>query len=146
MNSFQKVVLFVARLSMGWFFLYAGISKLLNPDFTSVGYIMQTNYLVDLYSWFASPGILPVIDFLNVWGQIALGVALIIGLWTRFSSVVGIFLMVMYYIPVLNFPLAGAHGYIVDDHVLYMATFLVLYAFRAGTYWGLDGYLKKRRG
>lgn len=145
MNTFQKVSLLIARLSMGWFFLYAGFVKVINPDFSAAGYILQTHHLVGLYQWFASPAILPIINFLNAWGQVAIGLALIVGLLTRFTSGVGIFLMVMYYIPVLNFPLAGQHGYIIDDHILYIATFLILIAFNAGKIWGVDGVLSRRK-
>jgi len=143
--KFQKVSILLMRLGLGWYFLYAGITKVLDPTWSAAGYISQTKILTGLYEWFASPAILPVINFLNQWGLTLVGLALILGIWVRFSSIVAVFLMVMYYIPVLDFPLAGAHSYIVDDHVLYILGFLILIAFKAGNYWGLDSLMLRRR-
>ena len=40
MNTFLKISLFLLRVSMGWFnFLRAGITKVLNPEWSVTGYL-----------------------------------------------------------------------------------------------------------
>jgi len=39
MTQFQKISLLLLRLSLGWLFFYAGITKILDPSWTSAGYI-----------------------------------------------------------------------------------------------------------
>lgn len=123
---------------MGWLFFYAGITKVLNPNWTSAGYLKAAKTFTGFYQWLASPAMLPTIDFLNKWGLTLIGAALILGLFVRFSSVIGAGMMILYYLPILTFPYIGANSYIVDDHIIYAAAFLVLAAFRAGHAYGLD--------
>jgi len=56
-----------------------------------------------------------------------------------------VLLMILYYLPVLSFPYAGEHSFLVDEHIIYITTFLVLFASNAGTVWGLDSWFQKRR-
>jgi len=90
------------------------------------------------YQWLLSPGILPAVNFINEWGLTLLGVSLILGIFVRLSSVLGAVLMLLYYFPVLIFPYAGKHSYLVDEHIIYALVLLLLAAMRAGRIWGLD--------
>jgi thiosulfate dehydrogenase (quinone) large subunit len=129
---------FVLRMIMGWFFFYAGITKVLDAGWTSVGYVKGAKSFVDLYQWFLSPQVLPVVDFMVKWGLTMLGVSLLLGLFVRASSYLGMALMFLLYLPVLNFPLVGARAYLVDEHIIYMAGLLILASFKAGHVWGLE--------
>ncbi|GMU74323.1 MAG: hypothetical protein AMXMBFR44_5200 [Candidatus Campbellbacteria bacterium] len=141
MSFFQKISLLLLRVSFGWLFLYSGITKLLNPDWSAAGYIGGASTLSSLYQWLAQPGILPWVNFLNEWGQVFLGVALILGFFVRPAAITGAVLMLLYYFPVLAFPLVGEHSYIVDEHILYALALLILAAFKAGRVWGIDSRL-----
>ena len=126
------------RLTLGWMFLYAGITKLINPAWTAAGYLSGAKTFPELYAFFMRPDILPVIDFLNMWGLTLIGAALILGIFVRLASVAGLLLMILYYLPILQFPHPNPNSYIVDQHIIFMAAFLILAAFRAGRVWGLE--------
>jgi thiosulfate dehydrogenase (quinone) large subunit len=140
MSSFQKWGLFLLRITTGWFFFYAGLSKIINPEWSAAGYLTHATSFSGFYNWLASPSILPIINFINEWGLLLIGVALILGVGVRLAGTLGVVMMILYYFPVLDFPAAGEHGYIVDDHILWAAGLLVLAAFRAGRVWGLEAW------
>lgn len=133
----QKVCLLFFRLSLGWMFFYAGITKVLNPEWTSAGYLKGAKAFVSLFEWFASPGILPAVDFVNKWGLTLLGISLIFGIFVRLSTTLGAILMLLYYLP-LGFPMPNTHAYIVDEHVIYIFGLLLLGSLHAGHVWGLE--------
>ncbi|MEK7131882.1 MAG: DoxX family membrane protein [Patescibacteria group bacterium] len=138
MSKPQRVSLFILRMVMGWFYFYAGITKVLDAKFTAAGYIKGAINFVDLYQWFLSPQVLPVIDFMVKWGLTLLGASLLLGLFVRISSYLGMLLMFLFYLPILNFPMVGKNSYLVDNHIIYMAGLLILASFRAGHVWGLE--------
>ena len=107
MNITQRVMLFALRLAMGWMMLYAGITKVLDPQWSAAGYLKGAKTFAGLYQWLLSPGILPAVNFINEWGLTLLGVSLILGIFVRLSSVLGAVLMLLYYFPVLIFRIAS---------------------------------------
>ncbi|MBP9772055.1 MAG: DoxX family protein [Candidatus Pacebacteria bacterium] len=139
----QRISLFLLRISLGWLFFYAGITKVLNASWTSSGYLAGAKTFPELFQFFAQPNVLPFVDFLNEWGLTLIGLSLIIGVFTRLSSVLGIILMALYYLPILQFPYPNEHAYIVDEHVVYAIGLLVIYAFDAGRVWGLGRFLAR---
>lgn len=138
MTSYQKVSLFLLRIAAGWLMFYAGATKILDPSWSAAGYLKGAKTFVGFYSWLASPTMLPTINFVNEWGLTLLGISLIFGIFVRLSAPLGALLMLLYYFPVLTFPTAGAHSYIVDEHLMYAVALFVLAAFRAGRAWGLE--------
>ena len=138
MTSWQRTTLFLLRLSLGWLFLYAGISKIFNPAWSAAGYLHGAKTFTGLYEWLAQPGILPVVNVLNEWGALLLGVSLLLGIFVRLSTVLGAVLMLLYYIPILEFPYVGEHAFLVDEHIVYALALLVLGSLRAGRVWGLE--------
>lgn len=138
----EKVTLLLVRLTLGWMFLYAGISHLIDPKFSASGYISGAKTFSALYLWLATPGPLSVIDFVIPWALLLLGLSLIVGLFVRLSSTLGAILMVLFYFPVLAFPFVS-HSFLVDEHIIYAAILLFLAQIRAGQYWGLDAWCRK---
>lgn len=138
MNISQRTALFVLRLAMGWLMLYAGITKVLNPQWSAAGYLKGAKMFAGLYQLLLNPSVLPIVNFVNEWGLTLLGVSLILGIFVRLSSALGAVLMLLYYFPVLTFPYAGEHSYIIDDHIIYALVLLLFAAMRAGKTWGLD--------
>ena len=119
MTSPQKFFLFLLRVTVGWMFFYAGITKVLDPQWSAEGYLKGAK----AFSWFfqilLDPSVLPIINFMNKWGLTILGISLILGLFVRFSSLLGVLLMALYYIA-LGFPYPNPHSYIVDEHIIYI--------------------------
>ena len=139
LNNVEAKFLLISRLAVGWLIFYAGITKILDPAWTSKGYLMGAKTFPGFYSWFISPENIGWVDFLNEWGLTLIGASLILGLGVRLSSVLGAALMLLYYFPVLEFPYV-AHGFIVDDHLIYAAVLAVFATVRAGRYYGLDNW------
>ena len=135
-----KISLVLLRLATGWMFFYAGITKVIDPTWSAEGYLKSAKTFVGLYQWFASPGILPFINFVNEWGLTLIGISLIFGVFVRLSSICGVALMLLYYLPILQFPHPNPHSYIVDEHIIYIFGLLVLASFRAGRMWGLENW------
>ncbi|MFZ3020104.1 MAG: DoxX family membrane protein [Minisyncoccia bacterium] len=123
--------LFLLRLSLGFYFLYAGFSKIIDPTWSAVGYLNGAQgFLKPLYNYFAGANVLPIINVLNEWGLALIGLALILGLATRFASFCGIILMALYYLA-LSFPYPDAHSLVVDQHIIFITIFLVIIALRS---------------
>jgi len=145
MISLNSISLVGLRVSLGAYFFYAGVSKLIDPEWSAEGYLRGAQTFPGLYEWFARADILPIVNVLNEWGLTLVGVSLILGALTRLGAVSGIAIMALYYLPALNFPYAGTHAYIVDDHIIFIFAFALLAALHAGRVWGLDSILSKRK-
>ncbi len=123
---------------MGWFFFYAGITKVLNPAWSAAQSLAGAETFRGLFAWFALPENIGWVSALNAWGLTLLGASLILGLGVRFSSVLGAVLMGLYYFMKLKFPYPTPYTYLVDDHIIYALALLSLAALRAGRVWGLE--------
>ncbi len=133
----KDFLLFLLRVSMGWLLFYAGITKVLNPQWSAGGYLQNAKTFSGFYQWLATPEMLPFTNFLNEWGLTLLGVALLIGAFVRWAGILGAVLMLLYYFPIFEFPYAGEHSYIVDDHIIYALVLLLLAFSGAGKILGL---------
>ncbi len=133
-----KLILLLLRVAMGWLFFYAGITKVLDSEWSAAGYLAGAKNFTGFYSWLASESILPITNFLNEWGLTLLGLALILGAFVRLSSLLGAGMMILYYLVILDYPHPNAHAYIVDEHIIYALVLLFFAATQAGRFWGID--------
>ncbi|ELZ73251.1 hypothetical protein C457_04801 [Haloferax prahovense DSM 18310] len=146
--------LFLLRVVMGWTLFQGGITKLVtyldadpSNNWTAAGYlanaIPEGNPLMGLWGSMAGS---PLIDMLNMWGLTLAGLALILGAFVRFSAFWGAVMMLFYWAAALEGGiLAGlplAHGWVVDDHIVYAVLLFGLGAFGAGRILGVDAYLE----
>lgn len=138
MTFVQKGGLFLLRISLGWMMFYAGITKVIDPSWSAEGYLKGAKMFPAFYHWLATPALLSLTNFVNEWGLTLLGVSLILGIGVRLSGIFGALLMLLYYLPILDFPYPNAHSYIVDEHVVYAVALLLLAVFKAGRAWGLE--------
>lgn len=143
MLKLQKITLVLLRLATGWFMLYAGVTKLLNPQWSAVGYLQNAKTFAGFYQWLTQPNIMPIINFVNEWGLTLLGVSLILGVFVRVSSTLGAVLMLLYYFPALTFPYIKPNSFIVDQHIIYALVLLALGVLRAGRVYGLENWCAK---
>ena len=67
-STIQLTGLVVLRILIGWHFLYEGIVKLLNPYWSSAGYLTESKWIFSrlFTSLAANPTLLAIIDFLNI--------------------------------------------------------------------------------
>lgn len=140
MRKQQDVYVFLLRVSLGILFFYAGITKVINPSWSAAGYLKGAKTLTAFYDLLLQPNILPIVNFLNEWGLTLLGLSLFLGVFVRLSSLFGALLMFLYYLPILSFPFVGEHGFLVDEHIIYIFALLFLGSIRAGRFWGLENW------
>jgi thiosulfate dehydrogenase [quinone] large subunit len=133
------------RIAMGWTFLYAGVTQLIiEPNWSAAAFLTHTKTFHDVLAPFAAPTILPVTDFLVKWGHFLIGLALISGLMVRVSGILGVLLMLVYYMAHLDFPYVETKlNFIMDYHLVYAGVIIYLIAVRAGHVYGLGGYVEK---
>jgi len=147
----QITVLVILRFLIGWHILYEGLAKFFNPDWSSYGFLSESKWILSGFSeWILSdPDILNVADFLNIWGLIAIGLALILGIFVRFASVAGAVLLLVYYMT--NPPLIGmeyslpAEGsyLVVNKTLIEAAALFVLAVFPAHSMIGLQALFSR---
>ncbi len=150
LNRTQSLFLVLLRIFIGWHLLYEGIAKMLIPDWTSAGYLENSRWIFSglFHSLAASERAVMVVDFLNVWGLTLIGLALMLGLFTRYASMAGMVLLSLYYIA--NPPFIGTDfGIPLEGHYLFINKTLVeiialgvLGAFPSGLYFGLDRFIR----
>jgi len=135
-----KLYLFLLRVAMGWLMLYAGLTKVIDSSWSAAGYLNAAKTFPAFYHWLAQPGLLPLINFINEWGLVLLGVSLILGIRVRITGIAGALLMLLYYFPVLEFPrIPPGHAYLIDEHIIYALALLYFAAVDAGkAWWGFD--------
>ncbi len=152
-SKFQVTTLVVLRLLIGWHILYEGIAKLLNPQWSSLGFLRQSYGIMSGFAeWITSnPAVLDVVDFLNTWGLIAIGLGLILGLFSRFAAIAGAVLLFIYYLN--NPPLIGVeyaiptdgNNLIVNKTLIESIALLVVALFSTSHIFGLDAFRFRRR-
>ena len=137
------------RVVIGWHFLYEGIAKLMSPGWSSM------YYLLDSKGWFAplfhslagNADLLPLIDFLNVWGLICIGLGLILGAFSKLAAICGAVLTFIYYLSHppfvgLEFLMPSEGSYLwVDKNIIEIFALLVVFVFPTSRIIGLDVYL-----
>jgi len=151
MKKYLPHVLTLLRILIGWHFLYEGIVKLLSPAWTAEYYLLGSNWIfAGLFHWMASsPYVLAVVDFLNVWGLILIGLSLFIGLFVRWSSIFGAVLLLFYFLaypPILGHTLGvvAEGNYQWVDKNLIELVILIVFAFLPIAYsFGADRWIKR---
>ncbi len=88
MEKMVKYFLTLLRIILGWYFLFEGISKILVSGWTSRNYLLGSTWIFsDFFFWLASsPTLVGIVDFLNIWGLILIGISLFVGLYVRWAS------------------------------------------------------------
>ena len=92
--------LVVLRIAIGWHFLYEGLAKLFVGGWSSYNFLLNARWILSgFFHWRANnPSLLKIVDILNVWGLILIGLGLFFGVFTRVASAAGILLLSFYYI------------------------------------------------
>jgi len=147
----QISMLVILRVIIGWLFLYEGIVKLIDPTWSSIGYLMDSQgFMSGFYkSIAANQGVLNAVDFMNIWGLIAIGLGLILGCFTRIAKIAGIVLLMMYYLshpPFIGFDynLPTEGNYLVVNKILVeLFTLALLLVFPTSNIIGLDRLIFK---
>jgi len=138
----SKFMVFLLRLFLGIIMFYAGITKVLTPNWSASSFLTgQATYgpFKEVFLIFANSSL---VDFLVMWGLTLIGLALIVGLFVRLASFFGIFLMVMFYLP--RIPPAPP-AWFIEEHAIYATIFLLLIFTKSSSYLGLQKYFIKTK-
>jgi len=152
-SKWQLWSLVILRVVIGWHFLYEGIVKLLNPNWSSLGYLMDSKGLFEgvFHSIAGNPALLNVMDSINMWGLILIGAGLIVGLFTRIASIGGIVLLAFYYLshPAIigvNYAMPTEGSYLwVNKNLIELLTLWVIVLFPTWKTIGMDRFLFNKK-
>ena len=161
LSQIQQVSLVVLRTLIGWHFFYEGYFKLLRPawsrggsplaPWTSAGYLKAaTGPFADFFHGMAASPWLGVIDTIVAGALLAVGLSLVLGLFTEAGCAGALLLLALFYfsaIPSSGIPQPGAEGayLFVNKNLVEAGAVLVLLVFGTGRIAGLDR-LRAARG
>lgn len=148
-SALQLTLLLILRFLIGWHVMYEGIAKALNPGWTAAEYLKNSQWILsDFFNWIAvNPTLLSIVDFLNVWGLIAIGAGILLGLFFKLASVSGFVLLLLYYFatpPMIGLeyliPVEGSN-LIVNKTLIEAVALLLLAVFPTSRIYGLDHFV-----
>ncbi len=138
------------RIFIGWHFLYEGIIKLYNPEWTSFGYLASAQGpLKSIFSALTNEAVIGWVDALNMTALIVVGVTLILGIYEKIGAFVGIGLLALYYLAHPSFPwlmqvnVEGSYWF-VNKNLIELVACLIIYQFPTGQYFGLKRIFNKK--
>jgi thiosulfate dehydrogenase [quinone] large subunit len=155
----------IGRVVIGIVFLWAGLEKIIGEglgtwsaagflEFATggtLGWPFVTGEVAEgtIYNpthdfWVALAGneaAMTVINYLVPLGQLGIGIALILGLLTRFGALMGTLMMLFFFVAAWDF----AYG-VVNQHLTYAVVTLGLGIVGAGNYYGVDAILGRSVG
>lgn len=152
-SSGQTISLMLLRIAVGWHFLFEGASKLITPGWSSRSYLLDSRgFMSGFFHWIAgNEAVLKGADLLNMWGLTLIGLALVLGLFNRYATLAGIFLLALYYLshPAMIgweylFPSEGNY-FLVNKNIVEIFALLVLFYFPTGQIAGLERFFKKAK-
>lgn len=149
-SGWQVFALTLMRVLIGWHFLYEGLVKLYTPGWTAKAYLLgSVGSLSPLFrSMAGSETILHMVNTLNEWGLVIIGLGLFAGLFSKICKISGMILLFLYYMAYP--PFAGlsidAHVegsyWVVNKNLIEMGALFVLYVFPSSRITGLDRFLR----
>jgi thiosulfate dehydrogenase [quinone] large subunit len=141
------------RLLIGWHFFYEGVAKITNPYWTSAGYLNESQgWFSGIFEGLAlNPTALTVTDYLNQWGLLLIGLALLLGCFVRTAAWAGAVVLLLYYaaappFPGMEYAIPMEGSYLIVNKILIEAfALLVVVAFPTSHIIGLDRIIHWKR-
>jgi thiosulfate dehydrogenase [quinone] large subunit len=149
----------VLRVALGVGFLYAGLDKVIHfgggKAFDATGFLKfatggtapgaAEDAIVNPTNgfWVSLAGnadLTSIVNFLVVFGEVAIGVALILGVATRFAGIAGTLMMTLFWIASWDF----AHGFVNEQFLYGIVAAFIAYA-AAGEAYGLDALIDRTK-
>lgn len=132
------------RMAIGWHLLYEGFAKIMAGDWTAFPFLSNTSgFLSGFYHFLvSSPLLIKIVDLLNMYGLLLIGLALFLGIFIRYAAAGGAVLLILYYFAYPPFGpsiFRGAEGnlYFVDKNFI-EAVGLMFFVFVRNTGYGID--------
>jgi len=150
-STYQLTSLVLLRVLIGWHFLYEGVSKIINPNWSSAEYLKESKWIFSeiFISITENADVLAIVDFINMWGLFIIGIALIAGLLSRYALWAGVGLLTLYFLATppfigytYSFPSEGSYLF-VNKNLVEIFAMVVLIFFPTSKIIGLDRLLNK---
>lgn len=144
-------VLTIVRIAIGWHFLYEGIAKIMAAGWSSAPYLAGSKWIfAPLFTAMAGNGsVVSVIDFVNIWGMILVGLGLITGLFTRWASLAGAVMLFFYFVaypPIPGYmfgvPVEGSYLWVNRNLIEFFALSVFIFL-SSESQFGIDRLLKR---
>jgi len=151
-NNYSKAQiswLVILRVFIGWHFLYEGMVKVLNPNWTAAPYLLDSQgpFRTMFTDMAGNAGLMRYVDFLNEWALVVIGAGLLLGCFTRLFCIGGILLLLLYTFshPALIgmeyiMPFEGSYFWI-DKNIIELVALGVLFVFPSARVIGIDRFL-----
>src|ERR1035437_2578898 len=128
-------ILVILRILIGWHFLHEGVSKILKPGWTCLGYLVDSQgpFSFVFHAIAKNTTMVNVADWMNVVGLTAIGLLLIIGLFERQALIGGVILLAFYFLshpPLIGmqYAMPSEGNYLfVDKNLIELVMMLLLY-------------------
>ena len=142
----QLSLLVMLRVIIGWHILYEGVVKMWNPNWSASGYLLDSKGIFAglFHAMAENATVLQIVDFVNVWGLVLVGLGLMLGLGTRWATIGGIVLIGLYFLSHPPFigvkyalPSEGSYLF-VNKNLIEVFALAVLLVFPTGNHIGLD--------
>jgi uncharacterized membrane protein YphA (DoxX/SURF4 family) len=145
-NKLVPAFLALLRIVIGWHFLYEGLIKILDPAWSARSFLEGSRWILgDFFRWMASGDYtITIINYANGYGLSLIGLALILGLFTRMASFFGALMLLMYYLaypPFIGYSygaLAEGNYLIVNKNLIELFVLITLALTQSGEFFGLD--------
>lgn len=144
--SNQRSAIVLLRILIGWHFLYEGVVKIFNPNWTAKYYLLSAeSFTKPFFTWLAGDGLIGIVDFMNILFLVIVGLTLVLGIYERLGAIFGILLLLLYYFAHPAFPgasQAGTEGsyFLINKNLIEAAALYVIYLCPTGQYFGLRGF------
>jgi thiosulfate dehydrogenase [quinone] large subunit len=150
-NNPQLYGLVILRVLIGWHILYEGVSKLINPYWSSAAYLLDSKWIFSglAKTIVSNPTLLTISDYVNMWGLTLVGLCLLLGVFSRQAALSGMVFISLYYFFAppflgLEYSRPGEGSYIiVNKNLIEACALFVLYHFPTSHLIGLDRILFK---
>ena len=156
MNTLKKTwelkdSIVLLRILIGWHFLYEGIIKLYNPDWTSFGYLASAQGpLKPIFAALTSDMMIGWVDGLNMAALIIVGLTLTLGFFEKTGAFIGMGLLALYYLAHPSFPwltqvnVEGSYWF-VNKNLIELVACLVVFQYPTAQYFGLARLFGKNK-
>jgi len=147
----QLWALVLCRVLIGWHFLYEGCTKLMNPDWSARGFLLDSKGVFEAwFYWMAnSEDVLQTVNFLNQWGLVLIGLTLMTGLFSRWASIAGIVMLALFYLshpPFIGveYALPSEGSYlVVNKNLIELSALSILMLFPTSQIIGIDRLISR---
>lgn len=144
----------ILRILFGWYFLWAFIDKVFGLGFATeygkawvdgvsptYGFLMfgTKGPFVEFFHSIAGT---PIVDYLFMFGLLGIGTSLLLGIGVRIATLSGVTMFGLMFIAGFIPP---EHNPIIDEHIIYAVTLIVLAYLNAGNYLGLGKWWSQTR-